>query len=92
MNTKKTVLGGVAILIWLMLAACAGYYSDYGYYDYPYYDDYGYRYFVYPYGQHHHESGEGHREFGHRPEWSEHQGGGERHGGGEHHDGGEHHR
>lgn len=85
MDKRKIVLGGVAILIWLILAGCAGYYSDYGYYDNPYYDDYGYGYFVHPYDRHHRESGERHREFGHRPEWGEHHEGGERHGGGEHH-------
>ena len=85
MDKRKIVLGGIAILIWLILAGCAGYYSDYGYYDNPYYDDYGYGHFVYPYDRQHRESGERHREFGHRPEWGEHHEGGERHGGGEHH-------
>ena len=79
MKKMKILIGGAVLFLGLMSAGCAGYYSGYGYYDYPYYDDYGYGYFVYPYG-HHREFGEHHREFGHGPEW------------GEHHEGGGHHR
>ncbi len=79
MDPRKIILGGIALLIGLMLTGCAGYYSDYGYHEYPYYDDYGYGYFVYPYGHHPREFGEHHREFGRGPEWNEHHGEGERH-------------
>ena len=92
MKKINILTGGIVLFLGLMLAGCAGYYSGYGYYDNPYYDDYGSGYFVYPYVHNHHEFGERHREFGHRPEWGEHHGGSEHRDGGEHHEGGEHHR
>jgi hypothetical protein len=86
MGKKKIILGGMVLLTGLMLAGCAGTYSGYGYYNYPYHD-YDYGYYGSPYDDgHHREFGEHHREFGHRPEWSEH------HEGGEHHESGEHGR
>jgi hypothetical protein len=78
MDKKKMIFWGIVFLIGLMLVGCAGYYSGYGYYDYPYYD-YGYGYYGYPYHYYGHEWGEHHRG-GH--EWGEH---GEHHGGGERH-------
>ena len=60
-DKRKIAKGGMAIFTWLMLTGCAGYYSGYGYYDYPYYDYDN----DYPSWGHH-------REFGHGPEWGEH--------------------
>jgi len=85
MKEMKIIFWGIALLVGLMLAGCAGYYPGYGYYDNPCYDDYDSGYFAYPYYHNHHEFGEHHRELGQAPKW------GERHEGGEHHDGGEHH-
>ncbi|HSB04948.1 MAG TPA: hypothetical protein VLK23_07090 [Thermodesulfobacteriota bacterium] len=62
-------------MIGLMLTGCAGYYSGYGYYDYPYYDN-GYRYYggygLYDYPHYDY----GYRYYGypyrHGHEWREH--------------------
>ena len=50
MVRKVMIICGVLLLIGIMLTGCAGYYSGYGYYDYPYYD-YGDGYYGYPYHQ-----------------------------------------
>ncbi len=79
MDKKKIFLLGTMLALGLILTSCAGYYSGYGYYDYPYYDDgYGYPYGYYGYDHH--------RDFGEHHEGEEHHGFGEHHEGGEHHD------
>jgi hypothetical protein len=76
MDKKKVIFGGLALLIGLMLAGCAGYYSGYGYHEYPYHDYY-YGYYGYPYDHERHEFDEHHRGFGERPEFGEHHESGE---------------
>ncbi len=51
-NVMNFKFGFIALMLLVILAlsGCAGYYSGYGYYDYPY----GYSYYGYPHGRFYH--------------------------------------
>ncbi len=66
MNIRFGLIALMLLLI-LALSGCAGYYSGYGYYNYPY----GYGYYGYPYGRsyYHYDNGDFHRYHHDRDRW-----------------------